>query len=153
MVLIKSRTLSSPKRTIFSGVSATLNSARLALLTPASVAWADSTTATSSVKGLTYSSSLLGSGFASARRRNNSVTAAGLSRERPPGRAILALEGCFLERGLSGAALRLAPDRSGLFILAVPRDRLAHERNPHPDTRARAVSRGPLSAQLSRAHR
>ena len=49
MVLIKSRTLSSPSATIFSGVSAAANSAGVALLTPASVACADSTTATSSV--------------------------------------------------------------------------------------------------------
>ena len=49
MVLMKSRTLASPSFTIFSGVSAAANSAGVALLTPASVACADSTTATRSV--------------------------------------------------------------------------------------------------------
>ena len=49
MVLIRSRTLSSPSATIFSGVGPAANSAGVALLTPASVACADSTTATSSV--------------------------------------------------------------------------------------------------------
>ena len=52
MVLINSRTRSSPSAAIFSGVSASANSAGVALLTPASVACADSTTATSSVNGL-----------------------------------------------------------------------------------------------------
>ena len=46
---MKSRTFSSPSAAIFSGVSAAANSAGVALLTPASVACADSTTATSSV--------------------------------------------------------------------------------------------------------
>ena len=41
----------SPRAAIFSGVSAALNSAGVALLTPISVAWADKTTATNSVKG------------------------------------------------------------------------------------------------------
>ena len=59
MVLIRSRTLASPSATIFAGVSASANSAGVALLTPASVACADSTTATSSVNGLTCSSSRL----------------------------------------------------------------------------------------------
>src|SRR5665213_65527 len=38
--------------------------------TPVSVAWAESTTATSSVNGLTYLSSVLGSGLAALKRRN-----------------------------------------------------------------------------------
>jgi hypothetical protein len=60
---------SSPKATICSGVFTSAKSARVALLTPASVAWADSTTATSSWKTLPDSSSVSGCGFASARRR------------------------------------------------------------------------------------
>ena len=43
--------LSSPSAAIFSGVSATAKSAGVALLTPASVACADSTTATRRVNG------------------------------------------------------------------------------------------------------
>ena len=54
--------MSSPSAAIFSGVSASANSAGVALLTPASVACADSTTATSSVNGLMCWSSLFGSG-------------------------------------------------------------------------------------------
>ena len=71
MVLISSRTLSSPSATIFSGVSAAANSAGVALLTPASVACADSTTATSSVNGLTCLSSplRLGIGLVEAAER------------------------------------------------------------------------------------
>ena len=49
MVLTISRTFASPSVTIFSGVSAAANKAGVALLTPASVACADRTTATSSV--------------------------------------------------------------------------------------------------------
>ncbi len=49
MVLMRSRTSSSPSASIFLGVSATLNRPRVALLTPASVACAESTTATSKV--------------------------------------------------------------------------------------------------------
>jgi hypothetical protein len=49
MVLMNSCTRASPSATIFAGVSAAAKSAGVALLTPASVAWADSTTATSSV--------------------------------------------------------------------------------------------------------
>ena len=49
MVLMASRSFASPSATIFSGVSTCANKARVALLTPASVACADSTTATSSV--------------------------------------------------------------------------------------------------------
>ena len=64
MVLIRSRTRSSPSAAIFSGVSASANSAGVALLTPASVACAESTTATSSVNGLTCWSSPFGSGLA-----------------------------------------------------------------------------------------
>ena len=46
------RPSASPSATIFSGVSASAKSAGVALLTPASVACAESTTATSSVNGL-----------------------------------------------------------------------------------------------------
>ena len=66
--MIRSASPASPSAAILAGVSATANSARVALLTPASVACADSTTATSSVNGLTYSSSLFGSGLAAASR-------------------------------------------------------------------------------------
>src|SRR6185436_20520115 len=78
MVLMKSRTLSSPSAAIFSGVSAAANSAGVALLTPASVACADSTTATSSVYGLTYCSSVCGPGLALLKRRKASSTSSGL---------------------------------------------------------------------------
>ena len=76
MVLISSRTRSSPSAAIFSGVSASLNSAGVALLTPASVACADSTTATSSVNALMCCSSPFGSGIAAWKRRNASSTSA-----------------------------------------------------------------------------
>src|SRR5580692_3085010 len=52
------------------GVDATANSGPVALLTPASVAWADSTTATSKVNGSTCLSSPSGCGLAAAKRRN-----------------------------------------------------------------------------------
>ena len=60
-----------PRRapSIFCGVSATANSAGVALLTPTSVACADSTTATSRVNGLMNSSSVCGIGRVSASRR------------------------------------------------------------------------------------
>src|ERR1700676_4748791 len=76
MVLIRSRILSSPSGAIFSAVSAGANSAGVALLTPASVACAERTTATSSVNGLTYCSSVFGSGLACRNRRNASSTSA-----------------------------------------------------------------------------
>src|SRR5882672_1776425 len=59
---------STPSLTIARGVLATGNSLRVARLTPRSVAWAESTTATSSSNGELYSSSDLGSGLASRRR-------------------------------------------------------------------------------------
>jgi len=98
MVLINSRTRSSPSATIFCGVSASANSAGVALLTPASVACADSTTATNSVNGLMCCNSPLGSGLALAKRRNASST-------------------CALVQGLSAqdfaaAALRVFPLRA-----------------------------------------
>ncbi len=52
MVRMESRSRGSPSFSIFSGVSATANRRRVALLTPTSVACADSTTATSRVNGL-----------------------------------------------------------------------------------------------------
>src|ERR1700722_2678363 len=76
MVLIKSRTRASPSATILAGVSAAANSAGVALLTPASVAWADRTTATSKVNGVTYWSSPTGSGSAAWKRRNPSSISA-----------------------------------------------------------------------------
>src|SRR5260221_8901114 len=78
MVLMYSRTFSSPSASIFSGVSATANSARVARLTPASVACADSTTATRSVKGLRCSSSPFGSGLAFWKRLKTSRTSSGV---------------------------------------------------------------------------
>src|SRR5579862_319607 len=76
MVLIRSRTRSSPSAAILAGVSASTNRAGVALLTPASVACAESTTATSNVNGLTYCSSVFGAGLASAKRRNTSSMSA-----------------------------------------------------------------------------
>src|SRR3979409_518133 len=76
MVLMYSRTFSSPSASIFCGVSATANSARVALLTPASVACADSTTATRSGEGVGCSSSPFGSGLALRKRLNASCTSA-----------------------------------------------------------------------------
>jgi hypothetical protein len=73
-----SPTSASPSATIFRGVSATANSARVALLTPTSVACADSTTATSSVKALRCSSSPFGSGRCTEKRRKISSTSAGV---------------------------------------------------------------------------
>src|SRR5437016_14202803 len=78
MVLMASRSFSSPSASIFCGVSATANSARVARLTPASVACADSTTATRSVKGLRCSSSPLGSGLAFWKRLKASRTSSGV---------------------------------------------------------------------------
>src|SRR6266550_9100668 len=78
MVLMYSRTFSSPSASIFCGVSATSNSARVALLTPASVACADKTTATSRVKGLRCSSSPFGSGLALRKRLKASWISAGV---------------------------------------------------------------------------
>src|SRR5260370_35806234 len=78
MVLMESRKRSSPRAIIFRGVSGTSNSARVALLTPASVACADSTTATRSVKGLRCSNSPFGSGLAFWKRPKASRTSASL---------------------------------------------------------------------------
>src|ERR1700745_3010007 len=77
MVLMWSRKRSSPSASIFCGVSATANSSRVALLTPASVACADSTTATSSVYGLRCSNSPFGSGLALLNRSKASRISAG----------------------------------------------------------------------------
>jgi len=52
------------------GVLATANSLRVTLLTPTSVDCADSDTATSSSKGVSYASSVFGSGFCACQRRN-----------------------------------------------------------------------------------
>src|SRR5712675_148099 len=70
MVLMRSRTRASPSATILAGVSAAANSAGVALLTPASVACADRTTATNKVNGVMYCSSPTGSGLAAWKRRN-----------------------------------------------------------------------------------
>src|SRR5258708_34465088 len=76
MVLMCSHSWSSPSAIIFCGASASSNSFRVALLTPASVACAESTTATSSVYGLRCSSSPLGSGLALRKREKASWTSA-----------------------------------------------------------------------------
>ncbi len=65
----------SPSSTIFSGVSAILNSGLVALFTPASVACADSTTATSSVKGFTCCSSPFERAGKAAARRSKIASA------------------------------------------------------------------------------
>ena len=132
MVLISSRTLASPSATIFSGVSASANSAGVALLTPASVACADSTTATSSVNGLTCCSSPFGSGIAAWKRRNASSTSAAVHgawcRAAPSGRpwpglrrlltlAALPWRAFFTAGfGLGGFLRRLFRCRSGLLL-------------------------------------
>ena len=69
MVRINSVTRSSPSASILSGVSASANNAGVALLTPTSVACADSTTATSRVNGLMNSSSVCGIGRLAESRR------------------------------------------------------------------------------------
>src|SRR5215831_4797929 len=89
MVLMKSRTLASPSATILAGVLAAANSAGVALLTPASVACAERTTAISSVYGSTCSSSPLGSGRAARKRRNASAISAGVHCGVAPARAFL----------------------------------------------------------------
>src|SRR5256712_2568129 len=58
-----------PSFTILSGVSNRSNSTALAWFTDLSVAWADSTTATSSSYGVRYLASVGGSGFAAWKRR------------------------------------------------------------------------------------
>lgn len=63
MDLIYSISPSSPRARIFCGVSATLYNSLVAIFTDLSVAWADKTTATSSVNGEEYSSSDFGLGF------------------------------------------------------------------------------------------
>src|SRR6516165_8771701 len=78
MVLMYWLKRSSPSATIWAGVSATANSAGVALLTLESVACADSTTATSNVNGVTYCSSPTGSGLAAAKRRKASSISAAL---------------------------------------------------------------------------
>jgi hypothetical protein len=60
---------STPRAASCCGVLATGNSLAVATFTLLSVAWAESTTATSSSKGVVCSSSLFGSGIAAARRR------------------------------------------------------------------------------------
>src|ERR1043165_6971825 len=59
---MNSRTFSSPSAAIFSGVSAAANNAGVALLTPASVACAHSTTAARSREGASWSRSVSGFG-------------------------------------------------------------------------------------------
>ena len=105
MVLIRSRTRASPSAAIFSGVSASANSAGVALLTPASVACADSTTATSSVNALTECSSPFGSGIAAWKRRNASSTSAAVHGRMPPCMALASA----LARAFAGFTLAALP--------------------------------------------
>src|SRR5829696_2168836 len=104
MVLIKFRTLASPSATIFSGMSAASNNAGVALFTPASVACADSTTATSKVKGLMCCSSPLGAGCAAWKRRNASSASALVHCGSSPCAALLSAAAC-LRGGFGIAAL------------------------------------------------
>src|SRR6266436_2104239 len=113
MVLMYSRTFSSPSASILCGVSATANSARVALLTPASVACADRTTATSRVSGLRCSSSPFGSGLALRKRLKASYTSAGVQ-------GLGALTDFF--------AARAGPDLAAAFFAALSRDWLAAAR-------------------------
>ena len=74
MVLIASRKgVLTERRHLLRRVGDARRASGVALLTPASVACADSTTATRSVNGFTYWSSLRGSGLACRRRRNSSA--------------------------------------------------------------------------------
>src|SRR5580700_4652283 len=108
MVLIRSRTLASPSAAIFSGVSASANRAGVALLTPASVACADSTTATRSVNGLRCSSSVRGAGAAAAKRRNASSISAGVHCGKAPCAAFTSA----LTRALGGLTCAALPLRA-----------------------------------------
>src|SRR5437764_6357681 len=94
---MSSRSFSSPSASIFCGGSATSNNARVALLTPASGACADSTTATRRVKGLRCSSSPLGSGLALRKRSNASRTSVGVQGLEDFGLEDLVLEDLGLE--------------------------------------------------------
>ncbi|MOA33531.1 hypothetical protein D3C78_1548310 [compost metagenome] len=78
---------SRPRSRIAWGVLATGNSRRVALLTPTSVAWADSSTAVSSSNTLVYSSSVLGRGLAALRVAKKGTICAvcmGWTRGKPP---------------------------------------------------------------------
>src|SRR5690606_17293380 len=76
MVLMYCFSPSSPRARIAAGVLATGNRRRVALLTPTSVAWADSATATSNSNGVPYSSSVIGHGLSWRSRANSSSTSA-----------------------------------------------------------------------------
>ena len=123
---------------------------RVALLTPASVACADSTTATSSVKGLTYSSSPLGSGLAAARRAKISATRSGatLAALRPRAR---------LTRRRGGSRSDGLSDSSGHRGFA-PADRVGRMPLMTAKLRANASGAGRFprcadTAQVAGAHR
>ncbi|MOA19318.1 hypothetical protein D3C78_1396900 [compost metagenome] len=73
MVLMYASRPSTPSAWMAAGVLATGNSLAVALFTPTSVAWAERITATSSSKVLAYSSSVVGSGLSSFRRRKISA--------------------------------------------------------------------------------
>src|SRR4249920_3293279 len=125
MVFTSSRTRSSPNAAIFCGVSAAANSAGVALLTPASVACAESTTATSRVNGLTCLSSPLGSGMAAWKRRNASSISAGVHCGSAPAAAFLSaatrLPGalsCALPAGAAACHLAWCLARHGSGIMS-----------------------------------
>src|SRR6266700_5679295 len=111
MVLIRLCTRSSPSAAILAGVSAAANRAGVALLTPASVACADSTTATNNVNGVTYCSSPTGSGLAAWKRRNPSSISALVQGRDSPAAGLRPIAGRW--RGLG-----LLPDARGLRVRA-----------------------------------
>src|SRR5690554_5877474 len=101
---------SSPRSRIACGVLATGYRRRVALLTPTSVACADSRTAISSSNGVEYSSSVVGFGLSSDRRSNICVISARVS--------------CLprLRRGAAAFALKSrCPGRAGARAPARPR--------------------------------
>src|ERR1700733_6296472 len=109
MVLIRSGTRPSPSAPIFSGVSASLNRAGVALLTPASVACADSTTATRSVNGLIDCNSPRGFGLAAAKRRNaSSISAVVHCSSSPCAASLSALPRAFVPLTRAALPLRAA---------------------------------------------
>ncbi|MNN14092.1 hypothetical protein D3C81_1271450 [compost metagenome] len=73
MVLMYSDSPSTPSAWMAAGVLATGYSLAVALFTPTSVAWAERITAISSSNGEAYSSSVVGFGSSSCRRRKISA--------------------------------------------------------------------------------
>ena len=74
----------SPSASICCGELATANKRRVALFTPTSVAWADSSTAANSSKTLVYSSSEVGCGLAAfSTAKNGAMWADFMTRDCP----------------------------------------------------------------------